>query len=71
MNHTISLNEILEEAERLSLEEQETLLEILNRRIINRRRAELAKDIQDAQREFREGKTRTANPDELMNEIME
>ncbi|MBI4810393.1 MAG: hypothetical protein HY800_02920 [Ignavibacteriales bacterium] len=71
MNHTISLNEILEEAERLSLEEQETLLEILNHRIMNRRRAELSKDIQDAQREFREGKTRTATSDELMNEIME
>ncbi|MBI5475613.1 MAG: hypothetical protein HY964_02620 [Ignavibacteriales bacterium] len=70
MNHTISFNEILEEAERLSLEEQETLLEILNRRIMNRRRSELAKDIQDAQSEFREGKTRTATPDELMNEIM-
>lgn len=71
MNHIISLNEILEDAERLSLEEQETLLEILNRRITNRRRAELAKDIRDAQREFREGKTRTATPDELVNEIME
>jgi hypothetical protein len=71
MNHTISLNEILEDAEKLSLEEQETLLEILNRRIINKRRTELAKDIQNAQLEFREQKTRTATPDELMNEIME
>ncbi|MDI6766056.1 MAG: hypothetical protein QME52_04450 [Bacteroidota bacterium] len=71
MNHTISLNEILEKDDRLSLEEQETLLEILNRRVMNKRRVELAKDIQDAQREFREEKTRTATPDELMNEMME
>lgn len=70
MNHTLSLNEILEDAEKLSLDEQETLLEILNRRIRDRRRIELAKDIQEAQREFKEGKTRTATPDELMNEIM-
>lgn len=70
MNHTINFNEILEEADKLSLDEQEALLEILNHRIINRRRKELAREIEEAQREFQEGKTQAASPDELIDEIM-
>jgi hypothetical protein len=60
----------LEIVDRLPLEDQETLIEIVYRRVIERRRAELAKDIQGAQKEFEAGNARPVTPDELMAEIL-
>jgi len=71
MNQSISFNEILEDVEKLSLEEKETLLDILNHRIIDQRRNELLKDIQEANRELKSGNAQPRRPDELMNEIMQ
>lgn len=70
MENTSSFGKVLETVDRLPLEDQEALIEILHGRIIERRRAELAKDIQDAQKEFKAGHARPATPDELMAEIL-
>ena len=70
MGNTVVLNEVLESADKLSLDEQETLTEILHRRLIEYRRAELAKEIQNAQQEYRQGRCRPATPSELMKEIL-
>lgn len=48
MESVLPFGEVLEAADKLSLEEQETLIEIIHRRVIERRREELAKEIQDA-----------------------
>jgi len=61
--------EVLEAVDQLSLEEQEALSEVLNRRIIEYRRDELARDIQDAQQEFQKGKCSAATSAEIMAEI--
>jgi hypothetical protein len=70
MKNTVPFGEVLETVDRLSLEEQEELIEIVRRRVIERRRAELAKEIRDAQEEFRKGHARPVTPDELMAEIL-
>ena len=70
MRNTVVLNEVLESADKLSLDEQETLTEILHRRLIEYRRTELAKEIQNAQQEYRQGRCRPATPSELMKEIL-
>jgi len=57
-------------ADRLTLEEQETLVALLNRRLADRRRAELAADIREAQREFERGALRPITPDQIMKEIL-
>jgi len=54
----------------LTPEEQETLIDILNRRLADRRRSELAKDVQDAQQEFQRGGCEPKTPDELIKEIL-
>ena len=63
-------NEILERAEELSVEDQETLVETLKNRLRERRRAELAQDVHAAQREFDQGLAKPATPAELMKEIL-
>ncbi len=70
MEKTLSFGEVLDRVEQLSLEDQEALTDIIRRRIIERRRAELAKDILEAQEEFEDGNARPITPDELIAEIL-
>ncbi len=70
MGNTTTFGDVLEAAEKLSLDEQETLIEILRRRAIERRRDRLAKDIKEAEKEYREGKCKPASVDEIMKEIL-
>ena len=69
MDNMTTYAEVLDATDRLSLEEQEALVDTLHRRTIERRRAELAKDVQDARREFDQGRCRETTPSELMKEI--
>ena len=70
MQTVLSFGEVLEAVDKLPLEDQESLIDILHRRLMEQRRAELARDIQDARREFREGGSHPVTPDEIMKEIM-
>ncbi len=70
MAKTLSFQEVLETIERLSLGDQEALMDVIRRRIIEQRRAELAKDIREAEEEFKAGNVRRATPDELRREIL-
>ncbi len=65
-----SFGEILEAADKLSLEEQETLIDVLSRRAADRRRDLLGRDIRKARKEFKEGQVRPAAPDDILSEIL-
>jgi hypothetical protein len=54
----------------LSLEEQSALVEVLNRRVNERRRDEIAREIQQARQEFEAGLCRATTPDDLLKEIL-
>lgn len=70
METMVSFGDVLEAADQLSLDEQETLIDILHRRLVERRRAELAQDIQEARQEFAVDQAKPASPDEIMDEIL-
>jgi len=70
MAKTLSFQEVLETVEQLSLGDREELMDIVRRRIIEQRRAELAKDIREAQEEFQAGNVGRATPDELRRDIL-
>ena len=63
--------EALEAADRLSLVEQEDLIEVLHHRIVERRREELARDISEAQAEFDAGGCEARSARQLIAEILE
>ena len=65
----LPFGDIVESAASLTVEDQESLIEILQNRLRESRRAELVKDVLDAGKEFEEGRCRPATPDELMREI--
>lgn len=70
MNHAISFNEILESADRLSLEEQESLIDVIRRRIATRRRQEIAFLVSSAREEYKAGELRPESPDEIMQSLL-
>jgi len=70
MERTLAFGEVLEAVDKLSLREQEALMDVVQRRIIERQREELAREMQEAQKEFQAGHCHPATPDELMTEIL-
>ena len=70
MEKGTSFAEVLEAADELPLDDQESLAEILHRRVIERRREELAREVLQAQQEYERGRCRPATTDELMAEIL-
>ncbi|NEQ40509.1 MAG: hypothetical protein F6K40_31480 [Okeania sp. SIO3I5] len=61
--------EILEAADKLPPEAQENLINILQNRLRDRHRAEKIRDVQEAQKEFAQGKCQPVTPEQLMEEI--
>ena len=61
----------LETVEELTPGDQEMLVEIVRRRLIERRRAELAEDIAAAREAYRHGDVRRGTVDDLMAELAE
>lgn len=70
MTDVLRFGEVLEAAERLNEDEQESLVDILEKRLADRRRDEVAADLRAARLEHDRGESRPATPDELMNEIL-
>lgn len=67
----LQFNDVLELADTLPIDEREDLVEILHNRIREQKREQLLRDIQESEREFRNGEFKAVTPDELMKEILE
>lgn len=61
--------ELLDAVDELPLEEQAELVEIVRRRLIEHRRDELAKEVQEARRDFQAGRCLPGTPDEILRDI--
>lgn len=69
MEQTLSFGTVLEAADALSLAEKETLLEILRRRVAERKRQSLVAEVREARRDFAQGACQAASLDEIMQEL--
>ena len=58
--------DVLEATDQLTLEEQEELADIVRKRAIAKRRAELLNDLADSDKEFAEGRCRVSSADEIV-----
>ena len=63
-----SFSDVVDAADELSVDEQETLVELLRRRIAKRNRDTLIRDVADARAEFRSGQTHTSSVSDIMDE---
>ncbi|MGG6267588.1 hypothetical protein ACQ4M3_11980 [Leptolyngbya sp. AN03gr2] len=64
-----TLNQVLETAMQLSLEQQEMLIEILRHRHTEQRREEIARDAKESLQLFREGKVKPKPLEEIITEL--
>lgn len=69
MTRTSRLEQLIESVEALSLEEQEILINLMKRRLIERRRDEIALNIAQAQVEYDSGKVFRGTVGQLMDEF--
>jgi len=64
------LQQALEAADHLPFEDQETLIELLKQRFVERRRLEIAGSAQEAIRAVREGRAKYGNIDDLKKDLL-
>jgi hypothetical protein len=62
--------QVLDSADELGLEEQESLVEVLQRRVAERRRAALIETVASARREFEQGRCRPATAKQIVKRIL-
>ncbi len=70
MANTLPFGDVLEAADRLSQDEQEELIAIIQRRLAQAARQRLVADVQEAREEFAAGRCLPASPEEMMREIL-
>jgi len=69
MYNSSAFANILDEVDRLPIEDQNVLREILSRRIVERRRDQIVSEIREARAEYEAGGCPSVTVDELMKEI--
>ena len=68
--NTVRFGDVLEAVDQLSIPDQETLLEVVRRRLVEARRAEILDEVKRGEKEFGEGQCQEATPADLMKEIL-
>lgn len=66
---SVGFDRALETVERLALEEQEALVDVVSHRIAAARRAVLVREVAAARRDHRQGKVRRGTAADLMAEL--
>ena len=67
---TSLLQQALDALERLPPEDQETLVEVIQRRLVERRRAEIARNAAATLQAVREGQARYGSVDDLKQDLL-
>jgi hypothetical protein len=65
----MALAEVLEAADQLTMEEQETLIEVLRRRFADLRRRQIVHEVRESRAAFAAGECEPASVEEIMREI--
>jgi hypothetical protein len=61
---------VLDSIEALPEDQQESLVDLVRKRLSERRRAALVKSIGEARKEFKTGRLRPATPAEIMRKVL-
>lgn len=62
--------ELLDAVDDLPLEDQAELVEIVRRRLVERGREELAKEVQQARSDFQAGRCAPRSPEEILRDLL-
>jgi hypothetical protein len=62
--------QVLDSAADLAVDEQESLVEVLQHRLAEQRRTELVAAVRSARREFKQGRCRPATPTQITKRLL-
>ncbi len=62
--------EVLEIVDRLTLDEQNSLMAIVNRRLAEKRRQAIVDDVREASEDYRTGKCQPTTPEQLLKDVL-
>jgi len=68
---TISFQEIIDSIEKLSIDEQDYLFELIKKRRIEKRRLEIAADAQAILKSLKEGTAKIGSVDDLIADLLD
>jgi hypothetical protein len=68
---TLSFQDLIEAVEAMPLEDQSLFVELINKRIIERRRSELVAEVHEARRAFESGDVKRGSFKDLMKDLKE
>lgn len=66
---SLGFQELIDAVESLPLEDRSLLVEIVNKRIIEKRRAELVSEVMASRDAFRQGNVKRGSVDDLMKDL--
>jgi len=66
---SLSFQDLIDAVESLPLDDQSMLVEIINKRIIEKRRAELVAEVKEAQEAFSRGEVRRGTVKDLIKDL--
>lgn len=66
---SLSFQDLIDAVESLPLDDQSMLVELINKRIIEKRRAELVAEIGEAREAFRKGEVKRGTVEDLMKDL--
>ena len=69
MTKTSAFQQVIESVESLSLEDQEILLDILQKRLHQKRRTNLTQEITEIRQEFTQGQVKFGSVDQFLKEL--
>ncbi len=63
------IDELLDKYDELSFEEKEYLLDVLQHRIVEYRRMEMAEKLEQAEKDYLDGKSKSGSVDDLFEDL--
>jgi hypothetical protein len=66
---SLSFQDLIEAVESMPLDDQSMLVELINKRIIEKRRAALVDEVLEARRAFKKGKVKRGTLEDLMKDL--
>ena len=65
-----TFGQVLESADELPVDEQESLVAVLQHRVAEKRRAELTEAVKEARQQFKQGGCQPASPRDIVRRIL-
>ncbi len=69
MSKTITIEDVLENIEHLNIEDQKYIVELISKRLIDKKRGEISGRAKEAENNYKKGKSKRGNFEDLWEDL--